>query len=266
MSMKTVSRHWVGTAAVLLSVAWPFHAWALFGDDEARKAIIELRQRVEINRQSAEAASAAAAQSAQEAQDGQTNIRRSLLDMANQIEQLRMEVSKLRGQNEQLLRDLADVQRQQKDVQLGIDERLRRVEPVKVTLDGLEFSAQPAEKRDFDNAMELLRRTEFEAAGQAFSALLRRYPDSGYAPSALYWLGNAQYANRAYKEAIESHQRLISQFPRHPRTAEAMLAVANSQIELKDNKAARKTLDELVKRHPSSEAAGAARERLARLR
>ena len=266
MRMNTVSRHWVGTATVLLAVVWPLHAWALFGDDEARKAIIELRQRVEINRQSAEAASAAAAQSAQEAQDAQTNIRRSLLDMANQIESLRTEVSKLRGQNEQLLRDLAEVQRQQKDVQVGIDERLRRVEPVKVSLDGLEFSAQPAEKRDFDNAMELLRRTEFEGAGQAFSALLRRYPDSGYTPSALYWLGNAQYANRAYKEAIESHQRLVSQYPRHPRAAEAMLAVANSQVELKDTRAARKTLDELVKLHPSSEAAGAARERLARLR
>ena len=42
--------------------------------------------------------------------------------------------------------------------------------------------------------------------------------------------------------------------------------IANRQVELKDTKAARRTLEELVKAHPQSEAAGAARERLSRLR
>lgn len=264
--MKPGRLPWAAAGTLALSAFWPLHAWALFDDDEARKAIIELRQRVEINRQNADTASTAAARSADEALQGQASIRRSLLDLANQIEQLRAEVAKLRGQNEQLLRDLSEVQRQQKDVQLGIDERLRRVEPVKVSLDGQDFTAQPVEKRDFDAAMETLRRSEFEAAAAGFTAFMRRYPESGYTAAALYWLGNAQYANRAYKEAIEAHRRLISQFPGHPRTAEAMLAVANSQIELKDNKAAKRTLDDLVKQHPSSEAAVAARERLARLR
>jgi tol-pal system protein YbgF len=264
--MKADKSFWATACVGLLSVAWPFQAWALFDDDEARKAIIELRQRVEINRQGAEAASGNAAKAAQEALDGQGAIRRSMLDLANQIESLRSEVAKLRGQNEQLLRELSEVQRQQKDVQVGLDERLRRVEPVKVSLDGQDFNAQPVEKRDFDAAMDVLRRTEFDAAAQAFSGFLRRYPDSGYIPSALYWLGNAQYATRAYKEAIESHRRLISQAPGHARVPEAMLAVANSQVELKDSRGARRTLDELVKQFPDSEAAGAARERLARLK
>jgi len=45
-----------------------------------------------------------------------------------------------------------------------------------------------------------------------------------------------------------------------------MLALANSQVELKDPKAARRTLEEVVKKYPQSEAAAAARERLSRLR
>jgi tol-pal system protein YbgF len=114
--------------------------------------------------------------------------------------------------------------------------------------------------------MEVLRRSEFEAAATAYAAFLRRYPDSGYTPSSLCWLGNAQYASRAYKEAMESHRRLITQFPAHMRTPEAMLAMANSQIELKDGRSARRTLEDLVKTHPDSEAAAAGRERLARLR
>lgn len=45
-----------------------------------------------------------------------------------------------------------------------------------------------------------------------------------------------------------------------------MLSIANCQIELKETKAARRTLDELLKAHPQSEAAQAARERIAALK
>lgn len=257
-----------GLAPLSLMVAalWPLQAHALFNDDEARKAIIELRQKVEANRQAAEAANAAHGRTLEEARESNTTTRRSLLDLANQIEQLRAEVARLRGQNEQLARDVSELQRQQKDVQLGVDERLRKVEPVRVTLDGKEFTAEPAEQRDFDAAMQMLRRSEFAPSAQAYTAFLRRYPESGYTASALYWLGNAQYANRAYKEAIDTHRRLVTQFPAHPRTPEALLALANSQIELKDSKAARRTLEDLIKTYPQSEAAVAARERLSQLR
>lgn len=247
-------------SVILASAAlWPLQAQALFGDDEARKAIIELRQKVEVNRQLADTA-------ATESSEGHALTRRSLLDLSNQIEQLRAELARLRGQNEQLAREVSELQRQQKDVQTGLDERLRQVEPLQITHDGLSFMAAPAEKHDFDAAMAVLRRSEFDTAATAYAAFLRRYPDSGYTASVLYWLGNAQYANRAYKDAIDSHRRLVTKFPTHLRTPEAMLAMANSQIELKDSRGARRTLEDLVKAHPASEAAAAARERLARLR
>jgi tol-pal system protein YbgF len=252
--------------ALVLAALWPLSAHALFNDDEARKAIIELRQRVEANRQAAEAANAAHVRSIEEARESNATLRRSLLDLANQIEQVRAEMARLRGQNEQLARDVSELQRQQKDVQLGLDERLRKVEPVRVTVDGKEFMAEPAEQRDFEAAMQMLRRSEFVPSAQAYTAFLRRYPESGYTAAALYWLGNAQYANRAYKEAIETHRRLVAQFPAHARAPEVMLALANSQIELKDSKAARRTLEDLIKAHPQSEAAVAARERLSQLR
>jgi TolA-binding protein len=45
-----------------------------------------------------------------------------------------------------------------------------------------------------------------------------------------------------------------------------VLSIANCQIELKDTRAARKTLEDLTKAYPQSEAAQAGRERLSRLR
>jgi TolA-binding protein len=61
-------------------------------------------------------------------------------------------------------------------------------------------------------------------------------------------------------------QRFLTDSPSHPRASEAMLAISNVQLELKDLKGARKTLEHLIKTHPASEAAATARERLSRLR
>ncbi len=231
----------------------------LFDDEEARRAILDLRQRVDAVRLATE-------QGASRASEDDASLRRSLLDLQNQIETLRAEMAKLRGLNEQLARDLADMQRQQKDISQGVNERLRQFEPVKVAIDGREFMAEPAEKRDFEAALTIFRKGDFSAAQATFVDFLKRYSKSGYASSALFWLGNAQYATRDYKEAIINFRSLIGREPDHLRAPEAVLSIANCELELKDTRSARKTLEDLIKAYPQSEAAVAAKERLARLK
>ena len=266
-SSQKASAAWLRAGLLALALLPGLSQAQFFGDDEARKAIIDLRERVDANRRQSEATLARLTQDVARMNDeAAAPTRRSLLELSNQIEGLRQEMARQRGQAEQLARDVSELQRQQKDAQLGIDERLRQVEPLAITHDEVSFTAAPGEKRDFDAALALLRSAEFSGATKAYTAFLGRYPTSGYKPSALYWLGNAQYATRAYKDAMETHQRLITQFPAHMRTPEAMLAMANSQVELKDTKGARRTLDQLVKQYPGTEAATAGSERLARLR
>lgn len=239
----------------------------LFGDDEARKAIIELRERVEANRRQNEAALARLTQDFTKLNDeSAAPTRRSLLELSNQIEMLRQELARQRGQSEQLARDVSELQRQQKDVLVALDERLRQLEPAKVSLDGQEFRVKADERADFEQAMELVRKGTFDAAAAAFNSFLKKYPGTGYQPSALFWLGNSLYANGAYKEAIEAYRRLAQVAPDHARIPESRLAIANCQSELKDVKSARKTLEDLVKSHPQSEAASTARDRLSRMR
>ena len=165
-----------------------------------------------------------------------------------------------------MARDVAELQRQQKDAVQSVDERLRRFEPLRLTVDGREFLADPSEKRDYDAAMTIFRKGEFAAAQVVFVDFLNRYPKTGFRPSALFWLGNAQYATREYKDALASFRALVAMGSDHMRVPEAILAIANCQLELKDTKGARKTLDDLVANYPSSEAAQAAKDRLARLR
>ena len=256
-------------AALLAPVA---HA-GIFDDDDARRAILDLRQKLEQSSElqrvrQAEQMTASSAQSEQmTALSAQVEqLKRSLLDLNTQLELMRTDNAKLRGQGEQLARDLAEVQRRQKDIQSGVDDRMRKFEPQKVSLDGKEFNAEPDEKRQYEEAMELLRKSDFAATANALAAFRTRYPASGYGESALFWLGNAQYGSRQYKEAINSFRSLISTAPDNPKTPEAMLAIANCQAELKDTKAARRSIGELITAYPTSEAAQAGRDRLATLK
>ena len=258
--MKALQRSVLAAAlAAAALAAVPARAQLFGGDDEARRAILDLRQRVEQQR-------LATAEELRRANEENATLRRSLLELQNQIELLRGELARMRGSDEQLARDLADTQKRQRDMAQAVEDRLRRFEPVQVTLDGREFAADPAEQREFEGALSTFRRGDFVAAQAAFAEFVRKYPSSGYRGTALFWLGNAQYANRDYRGAIANFRALLQQAPDHPRAPEAVLSIANCQIELKDNASARRTLDDLIKAYPQSEAASAARERLARLR
>jgi tol-pal system protein YbgF len=268
----------IGLALLLGSTLWAGQVQAaLFEDDEARKAILEVRQRQEANREATDAAIQRLVESHNEllrvTSDENLQLRRSLLDLQNQIEALRAELARSNGQREQFSRELSELQRAQKDMlerqqelSRGVEERVSQLEPVKLTVDGREITVEPAERRAYESALALFRIGDFPGAQTGFHNLIARHPKSGYLPSALFWLGNAQYATRDYKEAIVNFRIMLTSTPDHVRAPEALLSIANCQIELKDVAGARKTLAELSRSYPQSDAAKAGQERLARLR
>jgi tol-pal system protein YbgF len=248
-------------ACLSFALSWALPAQALFSDDEARKAIIELRTRVTQLEESHKKLA-----SSQEVQEQIAQLRKLLGDLLTQNEQLRAELARQRGANEQLTRDFSDTQRRLADQLATFDGRLKPLEPQTVTLDGKNFKVEPDEQRHYEAAMGLLRRGEFDEAASAYQVFLKRFGASGYTDAVRYWLGNAQYGLRQYRDAIATFRAFMAANPGHPRVPEALLAVANCQIEMKDTKGARRTLDELQRAHPGTEAAQAAKERLAGLK
>jgi tol-pal system protein YbgF len=247
---------------------------ALFGDDEARKAITELRQKFELQRQDFETRltqqqqrqAAEVEKLKAENKEAAEQNRRSLLDLGNQLEVMRAEMAKIRGQEELNTRNLVEVQRRMKDLSQAFNDRLGRLEPGRVSVDGREFVVEPDERRDYEAALALFRAGEFDPSEAAFLSVIKRFPKTGYAPLIYFWMGNAQYATGEYKAALQNFKNLLSLDPEHLRVPEAMLSIANCLLELKDSKGAKKALEDLVKRFPKSEAAAAAKERLARMR
>ena len=256
----------VGLAALLLGGAFGLARAGMFDDEEARKAIVDLRNRVGAVEEQLKTRGAETATANAQMLEQLGALRRSLLDLNNQLEAMRGEIAKLRGNDEQIARDLADVQRKQKDISQTADERLRKLEPVKVTLDGKEFVVEQDERKAYEDAIGAIRGGEFDKAVTLFGNFQRRYVGSRYLDSVRFWMGNALYGKRDYKEAILAFRAFVAAAPDHPRAPEALLALANSQAEMKDPRGARKTIDELVKAYPQSEAAQAGKERLATLK
>lgn len=123
-------------------------------------------------------------------------------------------------------------------------------------------AALAAEQREYDAALELFKRADYAGAIASFGAFVKAHPKSALAPSAQYWIGNAQFARRDFRAAIAAQRALLAQYPDSAKVPDAILNIATAQGELNENAAARRTLEDLIARYPTSEAAGKARQRL----
>ena len=221
----------------------------LFDDEEARMRINEMRN--EFNGRVSKLEAGARAQ----------------LELADQIEQLKTEIARLRGENEVLSNDLANANKRQKDFYVDLDNRLRKVEPQTAA----EAPAAPAapvvadpasESRDYEAALTQLRGGKYKEAATGFIGFIRRHPGSSFQPSAHFWAASSLYQLKDNTGAAEYYAKVANQWPDDNRAPDALLGLASAQQAQGDAKAATRSLERLVAKYPSSSAAQIARQRL----
>ena len=266
---------WAAASAVLLQ-APSLHA-GLFDDDVARKQIVEQTMRLEQIRQQQDSLAARVAGLEEAAKVGQTPI----FELVSQIEQLRKEVTGLRGQIEVLGNNIDGTAKRQRDMYVDIDTRLRRLEqgappelgtapsagvPAPGGAAPASTAASADEGRAYEAAQNQRRIGNYQGAIVAFQSFLAQHPKSSLAHRAQYWVGDSFYNLRDFKSAITNQQKLIATYPDSASVPDAWLNIASSQFELGDVAAARKTLDAVVTRYPASEAAEKAKRRLVNLK
>jgi tol-pal system protein YbgF len=231
---KTLSRAFCLSAA-LVCFGVSNSAWALFSDDEARKAILDLRR----------------------------SLATTQLELQSQIDKLKAENSELRGKLEELEKQGEDITSSQKTYYQDLDTRLGNFEPRTVTIEGVTGSMQPGEKKAYDDALKAFQTGNLKKADKGFSVFTAEYPKSPYLPLVLYWSGNSKYANKDYAGAINQLQNLIKKYPNHPRVPGAMVTLANAQLESGSKAAAKKTFSEIIAKYPDTDAAKDAQQFLA---
>ncbi|MAK56112.1 MAG: tol-pal system protein YbgF [Pusillimonas sp.] len=195
-----------------------------FADDDARRAILELREQIrQITEQNQQAR----------------------LHLADRIETLQQEVANLRGQIERMRFEL-DI----KDGRgLGLNQDTPQV-------------SNPQEQAAFDKAMNFFRGGQYKEAAESFGTFSSNYPNSQLTADARFYRGSSLYASKSFGPAITELQAMEQSDPDHPRAPDALLIVAAAQIEQNNLSGARDTLRRIVDKYPQSNAAQTAQERL----
>jgi len=209
----------------LLLIAVVSNAYA-FTDTEARQAILELRQQLRTLTETSQRAS---------------------MQLAQRIDQLEQEATRLRAQLEELGAPPGSASAQSRGQS------------------GEEKAQDSREQAAFDGAMDLYRDAEYGESAESLSAFLTLYPNSVLAPTAQFYLGSSYYVLRNYKESLPVLSRMAEQFPDHPRAPDALLVVAGSQFELNQRTNAKATLQKIVDNYNGTAAADSAEKRLALL-
>ena len=230
--------------------ATPLHA-ALFEDTDARKKLQEMQLKeteLETRIVNLEAVIKSG----------------SLNDMLNQIELLKQDVSKLRGDMETLRHLNATVEQRQKDLYQDLDGRLRRIEEKSAGTNSTPSNKvgevpatpevkAPSDQEVYDQASALLDGMKNKEAFQAFTDFIKQFPNSALLPDAKYALANAQFNLKNYKATIGTYQKLLDQHPDFAKNPEALLGLANAQIQLALIPEAKKSLKDLIKKYPKSD-------------
>ncbi|WP_292843092.1 tol-pal system protein YbgF [Methylotenera sp.] len=253
---------------------------ALFDDKEARKKILEVESTMQSQNQATQAELANLKKS-QQALDQRVQAIEAitkggaLLEMQNQVESLKQEVAKLKGELELANHTVEATQQRQKDLYGDTDVRLRKLESGASAEAPAEASATtpvapvvtaPAKNTQEYQLLELANGLSKEAkhkdAFNAYDKFLKDYPNSALADEATYGLGYSQFVLRNYKSAIATQQKMLDLHPESPKVPDAMLNLANSQIQLGLVPGAKKTLRDLIAKYPNSEVTPTAQKRL----
>lgn len=219
---------------------------------------------------------------AQAAQDGLRRIeqrlvtmessvveRRAILDLSGQIDALRGDLARSRGQIEVMLNQIEVAEKRQKDLYVDIDTRLRKLERVQEQVSAAalkppaDTGPSEAEKKTYESALNHFKLGNYSAAIDLLQNMLVAYPSSKLAPNAQYWIGMGHSGRRDYRSAILSHQKVIATWPDDPKAADAMLSISSAQEAMGDKVAAQNTLQDVLAKYPGSQAAASAKLRLA---
>ena len=279
-------------AALAFAIISAAHA-GVFDDEEARAQILQLRNQVTETQRAID-------QRVAELESQARN--RSIIDLFNQVETLKSEFAKLRGQLEVLQNEMENTQKRQRDLYVDLDGRLRKMEavmaeqaarsaqmppttgtaalppgvgtpsgagdPSRAMAPGPVVALPPpvmdpvAEQRAYDQGLEHFRAGRFAEAVTTFQLFTRNFPRSTLVPSAQYWIGNSLYAVRDFRGAIATQRQLLTQFPDSAKASDALLNIASAQGELGDLQGSRATMQEVIAKYPTSEAGVKAKQRL----
>ncbi|MEZ8100344.1 tol-pal system protein YbgF [Vibrio bivalvicida] len=198
------------------------------------------------------------------------NRNRVQLQMQQQLDEMALEISELRGQLEKSTYDMQQMLQRQRELFIELDKVRSQtsVPVVQATSDTSEkpkggtFSSDVDEQTAYQNSVDLiLKKRDYTGAIAAFQQFQKDYPDSTFTPNSHYWLGQLYFAKKQDKEAVKSFAAVIA-YKESNKRADALVKLGDIAQRNNNAEQAKKYYQQVVEEYPNSASAKLAKERL----
>ena len=127
-------------------------------------------------------------------------------------------------------------------------------------------ASQISEDEIYRLAKQAFDQGDSDAARQKFQELIEKYPGSERADNAQFWIGEIYYREKWYEKAILEYQKVIENYPKGNKVPASLLKQGLAFLNLGDKTNSRLILEELIKKHPKSNEAKIAKDKVKSLK
>ena len=193
----------------------------------------------------------------------QVTLQKQQADSGGHTDQLSGQIQSLNDSIDELKVRLTKVAKQLEDMQAA-QQSLAANQAQQQAQQQAQAAAPPPDVL-YNNALRDYNGGQNDLASQEFSDYLKFYPNTDYAGNCYYYLGELQYRQGNYPQAIQSYDQVLQNFPGGNKAAAAQLKKGFALIELGKQDDGISELRHLIQRYPRSNEAVQAKERLRKL-
>jgi len=123
-----------------------------------------------------------------------------------------------------------------------------------------------SDKEAYERAQQHFAQGRYDEALTSFRSFLVQYPDSSLIPNAHFWMGECYVRARDYERGLEQYEHVVKKYPKSAKAATALYRKAMAFLELNNKQAAKSALRQLIADYPRSEDSQRAKAKLASLK
>ena len=193
----------------------------------------------------------------------QTTLAKQQADGGGKLDQLSGQIQSLNDTMDELKVRLAKVSKQLEDMQ-SAQQSIQAQQAQQQAQNQAAASAPPPDLL-YNNALRDYNGGKPDLASQEFSDYIKFYPNTDLAGNSYFYLGELQFKQGNFQQAVQSYDQVVQNFPSGNKAASAQLKKGFALIELGKQDDGVAELRHVVQRYPRSPEALQARDRLRKL-
>ena len=193
----------------------------------------------------------------------QTALQKQQADSGTKSDQLSGQIQALNDTLDELKVRLAKVTKQLEDMQAA-QQSIAAQQATQQAQAQAQAQAPPPDVL-YNNGLRDYNGGKNDLAAQEFSDYVKFYPNTDLAGNSYYYLGEIQFKQSNYQQAVQSYDQVLQNFPGGNKAASAQLKKGFALVELGKQDDGVTELRHLIQRYPHSPEALQARDRLRKL-